>query len=85
MPSRVVTYLHPFDLYADELADGLGGFSRLAYRRNARLAWETLVGVIGLLENLGYRFVLMRELAQLSADDAGTRPHVLRVPNYATI
>jgi peptidoglycan/xylan/chitin deacetylase (PgdA/CDA1 family) len=67
LPESVVTYFHPYDLYAADIADNIPGWKRRAHLRNAAHAPSLLRQTIGLLQARGYRFVTMSELAQRAA------------------
>jgi hypothetical protein len=74
LPDAVVMYFHPFDLYMLEVSGNVSGWKRQAHLRNASTAVEILEGTIALLKQLGYRFVLMRDLAaDRSANSATPR------------
>lgn len=76
LPETVVMYLHPYDLYAFELATNIPGWKRYAHLRNSRRAFSILQDIITLLKSRGYKFVLMQDLA----DRASRRS----LPRYAT-
>jgi peptidoglycan/xylan/chitin deacetylase (PgdA/CDA1 family) len=63
LPAVAVTYFHPYDLYAAEIADRIPGWKRRAHLRNAAGAPALLRQAIGLLQARGYRFVAMSDLA----------------------
>lgn len=67
LPDVVVTYLHPYDLYVDEIAQYIPGWKRRAHSRNSRRAFPLLAQIIALLKDRGYEFVLMRDLADAFA------------------
>jgi peptidoglycan/xylan/chitin deacetylase (PgdA/CDA1 family) len=64
LPNVVACYFHPYDLYAAEIAGGIKGWKRYAHLRNSAHAMNLLEGMIKMLKKQGYRFVLMRDLAQ---------------------
>jgi hypothetical protein len=64
LPEVVVTYFHPYDLYADEIAANIPGWKRYAHQRNGHRGLELLGEVIALLKGRGYEFVLMGDLAK---------------------
>lgn len=63
LPDVVVTYFHPYDLYAGEIAHNVAGWKRYAHQRNGSRGMELLAEVIALLKERGYEFILMRDLA----------------------
>lgn len=67
LPDVVVTYLHPYDLYVDEISQHIRGWKRYAHARNSRHAERLLESIVVLLKDRGYTFVLMRELAEIVA------------------
>ncbi len=64
LPDVVACYFHPYDLYVAEIADGIKGWKRHAHLRNSANAMNLLEGMIKMLAEQGYRFVLMRDLAR---------------------
>ncbi len=68
LPDIVVTYLHPYDLYVEEVVNHVTGWKRLAHRRNSRNALVLLSQLIRTLKGRGYRFALMRDVAGLMRD-----------------
>ena len=64
LPDVVVTYFHPYDLYASEIADNIPGWKRYAHARNGRNGMTLLLRLIELLKKNGYEFALMRDVAE---------------------
>jgi hypothetical protein len=69
LPDTVVTYFHPYDLYAADIAGNIPGWKRYAHLRNSGRAMALLAAVVRMLKNRGYEFVLMRDLAQSVMQD----------------
>lgn len=67
LPDVVVTYLHPYDLYAGEIVHNVPGWKRYAHARNAGNAYALLERLVALLKAKGYTFVSMRDLAERCA------------------
>jgi peptidoglycan/xylan/chitin deacetylase (PgdA/CDA1 family) len=76
LPDVVACYFHPYDLYASEIADGIKGWKRYVHTRNSGNAMNLLGGMIRMLKKQGYRFALMRDLAQgtLASDNVRRIP-----------
>ena len=64
LPNVLVTYLHPYDLYADEIVGNIPGWKRYAHARNGTRGFELLGNFIELLKARGYRFALMGDVAE---------------------
>jgi peptidoglycan/xylan/chitin deacetylase (PgdA/CDA1 family) len=64
LPDTLVTYFHPYDLYAAEVAGNIPGWKRYAHMRGSGKAMDLLGAVVRMLKHQGYEFVLMRDLAQ---------------------
>jgi hypothetical protein len=73
LPNSVVTYFHPYDLYIKEVVHNIPGWKRHAHLRNAEIAWDILSGMIRILRERGYCFILMRDLARVSSADPQLR------------
>lgn len=78
LPDVVVTYLHPYDLYAGELLQYVPGWKRYAHARNAGRAFTILERLVRLLKAKGYTFVLMRDLAERYARESVPVHQMLR-------
>jgi hypothetical protein len=79
LPEAVVMYFHPFDLYVSDVIDNVSGWKRRAHLRNADRAQELLGLVLTRLQELGYKFVLMRDLAAYYANRPETPMRALTV------
>lgn len=73
LPEITVIDLHPYDLYADQIADGFKSWKRWAHLRNAGRAPEILRQMIGALRMQGYRFVSVADVARYAASGAPVR------------
>lgn len=78
LPEILVTYFHPYDLYANEIADNIKGWKRFAHKRNGTRGLTLLHEVIALLKERGYEFLLMRELSEIIGSQ--TMPHHVLSP-----
>ena len=68
LPDIAVIDLHPYDFYADRVAQSFRSWKRLAHLRNAARAPRLFVEMLETLRREGYRFVTVGELAkQLSS------------------
>jgi peptidoglycan/xylan/chitin deacetylase (PgdA/CDA1 family) len=63
LPSVAVVYFHPYDLYVGELANEGRGWKKYAHLRNARNGLRILDGMIAMLKERGYEFMLMEDAA----------------------
>jgi hypothetical protein len=68
LPDVLVTYFHPYDLYAADVAGNMHGWKRHAHMRNGRHGYALLRRVVRMLKRKGYRFVLMRDAAAAAAE-----------------
>jgi len=80
LPDIAVTFFHPYDLYAGEIADHIPGWKRYAHLRNAHRAPLLLTQLITLFKRRGYHFAKVGDLATGFADDTSlpvveVRPH----------
>ena len=64
LPKAVAVYFHPYDLYVAEIADNIPGWKRYAHLRNSRDGLRILDGLIGMLKERGYQFMLMESAAK---------------------
>ena len=62
LPDTAVTFFHPYDLYAGEIAGNIPGWKRYAHLRNADRAPLLLERLIALFKWQGYRFARMDDL-----------------------
>lgn len=78
LPPIAVTYFHPYDLYADEIAANIPGWKRYAHSRNGSRGLAILAQAIRLLKRRGYKFLTMQDLAaQIDSDPSSpARPIV---------
>jgi peptidoglycan/xylan/chitin deacetylase (PgdA/CDA1 family) len=70
LPDIAVTFFHPYDLYAAEIAGRIPGWKRYAHLRNARRAPDMLAELIALFKRRGYSFAKLGDLAQSFQADA---------------
>jgi peptidoglycan/xylan/chitin deacetylase (PgdA/CDA1 family) len=86
LPDVAVIDLHPYDFYADQVAQGFRWWKRAAHLRNATNAPRLFATMIETLLEQGYRFVTVSEVANLlsspslmriSVSVANERPKVL--------
>jgi hypothetical protein len=63
LPNVVTVYLHPYDLYVPEIAHNGRGWKKYAHLRNGRNALRILEGMIAILKQHGYEFMLMEHAA----------------------
>jgi hypothetical protein len=76
-PGVLVTYMHPYDLYAAEIAPNFHDWKRYAHGRNGRRGMELLRELIGCLKGRGYSFALMSDVAETFAERE-LHTHVLK-------
>jgi len=70
LPNVAVVYFHPYDLYVPEVAKNSHGWKKYAHLRNGRNGLRILDGMITMLEDLGYEFMLMEHAAgELARND----------------
>jgi len=69
LPDVAVTFFHPYDLYAGEIADNIPGWKRYAHLCNADRAPLLLERLIAMFKWQGYRFAKLGELAQQLGTD----------------
>jgi peptidoglycan/xylan/chitin deacetylase (PgdA/CDA1 family) len=70
LPDVAVTFFHPYDLYAGEIADNIPGWKRYAHLRNAGRAPLLLERLIAMFKWQGYRFAKLGDVAQRLETDA---------------
>lgn len=78
LPDVAVTFFHPYDLYAGEIADNIPGWKRYAHLRNADRAPLLLERLIALFKWQGYSFAKMGDLVPEYERDPSLQ--VIRVP-----
>jgi peptidoglycan/xylan/chitin deacetylase (PgdA/CDA1 family) len=62
LPDVAVTFFHPYDLYAGEIAHNIRGWKRYAHLRNADRAPLLLERLIAMFKWQGYRFAKVGDL-----------------------
>ncbi len=63
LPSVAAVYFHPYDLYVPEIANNGRGWKKYAHLRNGRNGLRILEGMIAMLKERGYEFMLMEHAA----------------------
>lgn len=64
LPDVVVVYFHPYDLYIMDIVQNIPGWKKYAHLCNARNGLLLLEGIIAMLKERGYQFVLMERAAE---------------------
>jgi peptidoglycan/xylan/chitin deacetylase (PgdA/CDA1 family) len=64
LPQVAAVYFHPYDLYVGEIADNIPGWKKYAHLRNAGNGLRILEGLIEMLKENGYQFMLMESAAE---------------------
>lgn len=75
-PNHLTFTMHPHDLYAPHLTDGVTALEKIALLRNSSRGFEILDAIIGRFSARGYGFVFMSELC----DYVQTLPDVRKMP-----
>jgi peptidoglycan/xylan/chitin deacetylase (PgdA/CDA1 family) len=70
LPDVAVTFFHPYDLYAGEIAGNIPGWKRYAHLRNADRAPLLLERLIAMFKWQGYRFTKIADLVPELQGDA---------------
>jgi len=63
LPDVAVVYFHPYDLYVGDIVRNGRGWKKCAHMRNARNGLRMLAGMIEMLKQRGYEFMLIEHAA----------------------